>query len=106
LTKDRIELYRKKGAIVVFHCATKDGMCHSFYLKDLGNGKYCLMRENIFDNEEVKVQGPWEAPTVIKASLLIQIISNNLKLRTISMKRIYIQPIKDYNPKLEAKIAK
>lgn len=105
MTEERKEQYRKRGAIVVFTCADGQGMAHLLYLKDLGDGSYSLIRDDIFNNEETIVGGPWQTPSAIKASLLINTISNKFRMSAVSCKRTYIQPFKDYQVRIEAQEA-
>ena len=98
MTKERIESYYKKGAVVIWTCATPNGMAHLFYLKSCGNGEYCLMRENYFDDTDTRVApngNNWVAENEAKLSLLITMISNKLRMSTIAMKKIYIRGIKE-----------
>ena len=98
MTKERIESYRQKGAVVIWTCATPNGMANLFYLKACGNGEYCLMRENYFDEIDTKVAPNgknWIAENEAKLSLLITMISNRLRMSTVAMKKIYIRGIKE-----------
>ena len=52
----RKQKLRAKGAVVAWTCATEDGLAHLLYLKNLGNNKYCLVREALLDEGDKKIQ--------------------------------------------------
>jgi len=88
----RKEFYRKKGVIVVWTCAYQTGLPFLLYLKQ-GDGKHSLFGENYFGSD--RKLGEWEIDSKEKLSLLITAISNRLRMQTVKMKKIYIQPIKE-----------
>jgi len=55
MTEERKGGLRAKGAIVAWTCLTPDGLGWLFYLKGLGEGRFCLIREGVLDKEEKKM---------------------------------------------------
>lgn len=92
--KRKAEL-RAKKAVVAWTCATGNGLAHLFYLKSLGNHKYCLVREPLLDEKELKVTPIWVAESEEKMELLIMSITNTLKMRTVALKKHYLLGIKE-----------
>lgn len=86
-----------KGAVVAWTCATRDGLAHLFYLKRLGDSKYCLIREALLDEGDKKVapDREWIAESKEKLGLLIMSISNMLRMRTVALGKYYILGIEE-----------
>lgn len=89
---------RAKGAIVAWTCATDDGLAHLLYLKNLGNNKYCLVREALLDEGDKKIapQGRnWVIESEAKMGLFIMSLTNMLRMRTIALAKYYLVGIKE-----------
>jgi len=102
----RKEELRAKGAVVAWTCATEDGLAHLFYLKNLENNKYYLVREAFLDESDKKVapQKEWIIETQEKMGLLIISITNMLRMKTVSLAKYYMFGIKEAVEKGRKKI--
>ena len=94
----RKEELRAKGAVVAWTCATEDGLAHLLYLKNLGNNKYCLMREALLDEGDKKIAPKgrnWVIESEAKMGLFIISLTNMLRMRTIALAKYYLLGIKE-----------
>ncbi len=103
----RKEELRAKGAVVAWTCATEDGLAHLLYLKNLGNNKYCLVREALLDEGDKKIAPKgrsWVIESEAKMGLLIISLTNMLRMRTIALAKYYLLGIKEAVEKGRKKI--
>jgi len=88
MTEERKGGLRAKGAIVAWTCLTPDGLGWLFYLKGLGEGRFCLIREGVLDKEEKKMNKVnWVAKDQEELGILIVTLTNGLKLNTVKIQK-------------------
>lgn len=79
---------RSKAAIVAWTCLTPDGLGWLFYLKGLGEGRFCLIREGVLDKEEKKMNKVnWVARDQEQLGLLITTLTNGFKLNALKIQK-------------------
>lgn len=82
---------RSKAAIVAWTCLTPDGLGWLFYLKGLGEGRFCLIREGVLDKEEKKMNKVnWVARDQEQLGLLITTLTNGFKLNAVNIQKQYL----------------
>jgi len=87
----RKEKLRSKGAIVAWTCLTPDGLGWLFYLKGLGEGRFCLIREGVLDKEEKKMNKVnWVARDEEELGILIVTLTNGFKLNAVKIQKHYL----------------
>lgn len=91
MTEERKEKLRAKGAVVAWTCTTRDGLGWLFYLKSLGGGRFCLIREGILDSEERKVNKiNWIARNEEELGLLTVTLTNGFRLNAVRIQKHYL----------------